>query len=690
MSQRDPYKYFRVEARELLEGLQRGVTALAGADRAPDLIPSLLRLAHTLKGASRVVKLPTVSDLAHRLEDILAPCRESGGPPPPAQLAELHQLLAAIADGLRGIDQPAAAPANAPTASPLAPVATPALLDSVRLQIAEVDAVLASVSGTAAELAALRVDFRGFEHTSQQARLLQAQAVRGRSSAAGYETGTRLQMDADDLATGIEAVRQRVASRVERLNRGLQRLHEDTGRLRLIPTEALLMFLERTVRDAAQALGKRVRLHTDNRTPRLDTPVFAGLQEALLHLVRNAIAHGIEAEAARQAAGKPLEGCVRVRITRGIGRLHVVCEDDGRGIDIEAVRRAAKAKGWLDAGQAVAPMDMAAAIDLLLRGGVTTTRTATEMSGRGVGLDAVRAAITRLGGELTIASTPGRGTVVSLNVPVVLSAIEALAVESGGAQFLLPLETVQRVVRAEATAIHHTAQREELHLDGRVFPYAALHRLIPSAVEHTHPRRRHVTLVIIQGETGAAAVGVDRLLGVSEAVVRPLPVLADASPYVAGASLGANGAPRLVLDAGALAVAIGAADAENATPAVSHPSILIVDDSLTTRMLEQSILESAGYQVDVAVSGEDALRRLQEHRCDLLLVDVEMPGMDGFALIEHLRRDPAWRQTPAILVTSRESRDDRLRGLAIGAQDYVIKGEFDQRRLLRRIGELLA
>lgn len=688
MAAKDPHRYFRVEARELLEGLRRGVAGLERADRDPDRIPSLLRLAHTLKGAARVVRLPAISDLAHRLEDILAPCRESAVPPLREQLAELRQLLEAIAAGLAVIDQPAAAPAEEPAATTPAPAAAPALLDTVRLQVAEVDAVLAGVADTSAELAALRADFRGFEPTTQQARRLLALAARSRASAVEHEAATRLQMDADDLASGLEGVRQRVAGHVERLGRDLQRLHEDTGRLRLIPTEALWTFLERAARDAAQTLGKRARLDTGSRTPRLDTPVFAGLQEALLHLVRNAVAHGIESEAKRLAAGKPPEGCIRVRIEHGIGRLHVVCEDDGHGIDTEAVRRAAVAKGWLGAGPA-APMDMAAAIRLLLRGGVTTTGAATEMSGRGVGLDAVRAAIARLGGELTINSTPGRGTVVALDVPVVLSAIEALAVESGGAQILLPLESVQRVVRTETSAIHCSAQREELHIDGRVLPYAALHRLIPSPAENTRLWRRHVTVVIIQGETGAAAVGVDRLLGATEAVVRPLPALAEAAAYVAGASLGANGAPRLVLDVRALAVAIGAADAETAAPVATHPPILVVDDSLTTRMLEQSILESAGYTVDLAVSGEDALRRLRERRYGLLLVDIEMPGMDGFALIEQLRRDPAWREIPAILVTSRESRDARQRGLAAGAQDYVIKGEFDQRRLLRRIGELL-
>lgn len=690
MTPRDPYKYFRIEARELLEGLQRGVAGLGDAGHDPERIPALLRLAHTLKGASRVVKLPAISDLAHRLEDILAPCRESAVSPSREQRGELDQLVASIAARLAGIDQPVAPAEGAAAAAPApAPAPASALFDTVRLQVAEVDLVLAGVAGTSEELAALRSDFRGFEPIARQARLLQLLAARSQTDGAGPETVARLHVDASDLASGLEGVRQRVAGRADRLGRDLQRLHEDTGRLRLIPTEALWSFLEHAVRDAAQALGRRVRLDPGSRTPRLDTPVFAGLQEALLHLVRNAVAHGIESEAERRSAGKPPEGCIRVRIERGIGRLRVVCEDDGRGIDAEAVIRAAAAKGWHTAGSG-SPVEMEAAIRLLLRGGVTTTRAATEMSGRGVGLDAVRAAMARLGGEFTITSTPGRGTVVALDLPVVLSAIEALAVESGGTQILLPLESVQSVARADVSAIHRSGQREELHLDNRVVPYADLHRLIPSSAGHERLRRKHVTVVMVKGGSETAAVGVDRTLGVIEAVVRPLPALADAAAYVAGASLGANGAPRLVLDAPALVRAIGDTTTADTVPAAQRPPILIVDDSLTTRMLEQSILESAGYTVDLAVSGEDALRCLGERRYGLLLVDVEMPGMDGFTLIEKLRGDPAWRDLPAILVTSREARNDRQRGFAIGAQDYVIKGEFDQRRLLRRIGELLS
>lgn len=685
MAVRDPYKYFRVEARELLEGLQRGVAGLETPGGDPDRIPALLRLAHTLKGAARVVRLTAVSDLAHRMEDILAPCRETAAPPPREQLVELHRLLAAIAAGLAVIDQPAPAPAEASAATPA--TAAPALLDTVRLQVAEVDTALAGMADLASELEALRGDFRGFAHAAQQARLLRALAARSRPGGGDFGTSARLQVDAGDLAAGLDEARQRASARVERLDRDLRRLHEDTGRLRLIPTKALQAFLERTVLDAAQALGKRVQIDVATRAPRLDSSVFAGLQEALLHLVRNAVAHGIETGAARLAAGKPVEGCIRVNLTHNAGRLRVVCEDDGGGIDTEAVRRAAVARGWIEAASA-ALLDMAEAIRLLLRGGVSTTRTATEMSGRGVGLDVARAAVARLGGGLTIHSVAGRGTSVVLEIPVALAAIEALAVESGGVQFLLPLESVQRVVRAESGAIRSAAGREELHLENRAIPYAGLHRLTAVRGEPSRRSHRHVTAVVLAD--AAAAIGVDRLLGATEAVVRPLPALAETAPFVTGASLGADGAPRLVLEARALAEAIGGAVAETAPPSVTRQPILVVDDSLTTRMLEQSILESAGYTVDLAVSGEDALKRLHERRYGLLLVDIEMPGMDGFALIRQLRGDPVWRDIPAILVTSRESNEDRQRGLEIGAQDYVIKGEFDQRRLLRRVGELLS
>ena len=705
MPPRDPYKYFRVEARELLEGLEHGVAGLAsGADHASQ-VAMLLRLAHTLKGAARVVRLPAVSELAHRVEDVLAPCRESSRPPSPGQQAELHRLIGDIAARLTELDRPAppsgaTTPGDAPSPLPAAsaalspgegaptggPAVTPAaLLDTVRLQAAEVDSALSSVAGTSAELAALRADFRGLDRTCAQARRILALAARGGVAASGPPA--RLQAEAGDLVADLESSRQRLVARAERIGRDLQRLHEETSRLRLIPVEVLWTFLERTARDAAQVLGKQVRVETSSRTPRLDARIFAGLQEALLHLVRNAVAHGIETESGRTLAGKPSEGLVRLGIEHRCDRLRITCEDNGAGIDTEAVRRAAVAKGLL-ADMPALSLEPEAAVRLLLRGGVSTTRTVSQMSGRGVGLDAVSAVVTRLGGELSLRSAPGRGLAVTLDLPVALSALDVLAATAGKAQWLFPLAAVSFVARVPAADIRRTAQGEELHHEGRAIPYVPLARLAPGWMARAAEPR--ITVVVVRGKAGLAAVGVDRLLGTVEAIVRPLPALSAAAEFVAGASLAASGAPRLVIEPDALVAAVSAAGAEALPATAAYAPILVVDDSLTTRMLEQSILESAGYEVDLAVSGEEAIERLKARDYALLLVDVEMPGMDGFALVERLRSEPAWRDLPAILVTSRDSREDRLRGIAVGAQDYVIKGEFDQRRLLQRIGELLS
>lgn len=684
---RDPYRYFRGEARELLEGLERGVTALEQDKEDSACLPTLLRYAHTLKGAARVVRLPALSQLAHRLEEVLAPCRENAVRPSGPQQAELREAIAAIAACLADLDRPAPPPPPPGDASPPAPAAAPALLDTVRLQAVEVDLALSSVAGTSAELNALRTELRALDQVGQQARLVRSLAMRGRSA----ETAARLPAEAGDLAVRLESAHRRFTDRVDRVARDLQRLHEDTSRLRLIPTEALWTFLEQVARDAAHTLGKRMRLETTSRAPRLDTPVFAGLQEALLHLVRNAVAHGLETETERRSAGKSPEGVVRLRIEPGRNRLRIECEDDGCGIDTEAVRRAAVAKGWRTGESSGVPMTMEEAIQLLLRGGVTTASTVNVMSGRGVGLEAARAAVARLGGEFTLRSTPGGGTTATIDVPVTFSALEVLAVTAGGADWLLPLGSVRRVLRTTAAEIRGDDRGERLCVDGRLLPYAALGRLVRPGVTPGRAQQGRPTIaVIVHAQNGLAAIGVDRLSGTTEAILRPLPALAVAAAFVAGASLEAGGKPRLAIDVEELVAAVAAAGAKPPEAVVAHAPILVVDDSLTTRMLEQSILESAGYTVEVAASGEEALERLRVRRYALLLVDVEMPGMDGFALIEQLRRDPEWRTLPAILVTSREAPEDRRRGLAAGAQDYVVKGEFDQGRLLRRIGELLA
>lgn len=269
-------------------------------------------------------------------------------------------------------------------------------------------------------------------------------------------------------------------------------------------------------------------------------------------------------------------------------------------------------------------------------------------------------------------------------VPVSLAAVDALIVEAGGRTVAIPLDSVKQTLRVAADDLAQSAQGASILFEGRDIPFAPLERALRRTTQ-SRDVARSWSAVVIEGANALAAVGVDRLRGTQSLVQRPLPQFTPADLVVAGASLDAEGHPQLVLDPEGLVAHVRGAGPMLMTVHATRAPILVIDDSLTTRMLEQSILESAGYEVDLATSGEDGLERARKRRYALFLVDVEMPGMDGFTFIERTRQDPGLRDIPAILVTSRASPEDRERGQAVGARAYIVKGEFDQSDLLEKI-----
>ena len=462
-------------------------------------------------------------------------------------------------------------------------------------------------------------------------------------------------------------------------------MREAAERLRLLPATLMASVLERTARDTAQAVGARVAFELIGGDVRLDADVLALIQPALVQAVRNAVAHGIEREAERMAAGKPGTGTVTIEVSRRGNRVAFICRDDGRGVDVEAVRRAAQRSGIAAAEAQRLPADEL--LRLVLRGGITTTGTVTEVSGRGIGLDVVREAAHRLGGEVAVRTEPNKGTAFELIVPVSMASLEALVVEAGPQTAAIPLDAVRQAVRIAPGGLAQTPTGSSIVFQGKVIPFRQLARSLRSTETRSAPQAW--SAVVVAGEAGLAAIGVDRLRGTETIVVRPLPELAPADPVISGASLDADGNPQLVLDPDALVLdAHQDGDRASVAAPVRRP-ILVVDDSLTTRMLEQSILESAGYTVHVASSGEEGLDKARQTRYALFLVDVEMPGMDGFTFIESTRADPDLRDTPAILVTSRGSPEDQQRGKEAGARGYIVKSEFDQGVLLERIRALI-
>jgi two-component system chemotaxis sensor kinase CheA len=325
---------------------------------------------------------------------------------------------------------------------------------------------------------------------------------------------------------------------------------------------------------------------------------------------------------------------------------------------------------------------------MLLRGGISTSKTVTDVSGRGVGLDVVREAVARLGGEVVFRTDPGIGTTFELVIPPSLASMEALLVEAGGGgnATAIPLDAVHSTLRVASGGISRAAPGASVLYEQKAIAFIPLSTALNGA---RWSADRIWTTVIVGGAAGLAAIGVDRLLGTAKIVVRPLPERLAASPVVAGAMLDAESNPQLVLDPDGLVAAAQRGDASELDPTPQRRPVLVVDDSLTTRMLEQSILESAGYEVDVALSGEEALDTVRRKCYALMLVDVEMPGMDGFTFIARIRSDPALRGIPAILVTSRAAPEDRQRGREVGAQGYIVKSEFDQAELLAMIRPLM-
>jgi two-component system, chemotaxis family, sensor kinase CheA len=298
----------------------------------------------------------------------------------------------------------------------------------------------------------------------------------------------------------------------------------------------------------------------------------------------------------------------------------------------------------------------------------------------------VRDTAARLDAQVALHSEPGRGTTVELAVPVSVAALTALHVAASGATAAVPLDSVRSTAFVPPDRVLRMPDGAAVEHDGVVIPFVPLARVLGLPLA---PSRRFWSAVVVQAGPRLVALGADRLAGTSDIVVRPLPPFVDADPAVAGAALDAEGNPRLVLDpAGLVAAAAAGAAAPHDGPRAERAPILVVDDSLTTRMLEQSILESAGYEVVLAVSAEEALERARERRFGLFVVDVEMPGMDGFEFVRLTRQDPR-TAAPAILVTSRGAPEDRQRGLDAGASAYVVKSEFDQGRLLEKIEELL-
>ncbi|MEU8657602.1 hybrid sensor histidine kinase/response regulator [Actinoplanes philippinensis] len=678
---KDPLRYFRIEARELVDQISAGVLDL-DQRAGPEPVAKLLRFAHTLKGAARVVKQKDIADRAHAFEEILVPHRADAGPLAAEEMRELLRLNDEIAAHVALMEKPppvetAPEPAAAHEPEPAEPI-------THRAATQDLDELLDAIGETNTRMAPLRAGCATVERLQRSAANLADQLRHDRGAAGGPARAAAVR-----LAGELGSAGRRFTDAVDQIERELDEVRAKAEGLRLVPVSSVFTALRRAVRDAADAEGRRVRFSARGAGIRMGAHLLGPVSGAFLHVVRNAVAHGIEPADVRLAAGKPAEGTVTVEVERR-GRFAVFrCVDDGRGFDLDALRRTAEDRGLLPPGGP--PPDVDDLLRLVLQGGISTSPSVTEVAGRGIGMDAVRDVADQLHGEVTVRSRPGHGATVELMFPLALLAMTGLIVEAGGTVATLPLDTVRACVRlgaGEATAA--VASGRLVHEDTAA-PFLPLAEALyaGSAVPDSPGIG---AAVVVNGPSGVFAIGVDRLAGTSALVARPLPDLTPASPVIGSVAVDADGNPRLVLDPAGLAEEVlrrHRSDRPVAAAQAEPLPILVVDDSLTTRMLERSILESAGYEVDLAASGEEGLEKARSRSYGLFLTDIDMPGIDGFTFVERTRADPLLAVVPAILVSSRASAADRDRGRAAGASAYVVKGEFDQEQLLDHIRRLV-
>jgi two-component system chemotaxis sensor kinase CheA len=649
-------RVFATEAAELADRLNAAVADAASSTTESGLAETR-RLLHSFKGAAHTAGFTALGDLAHALEGTFA----AGRVPDAPAFERVRAALAAIEGALQEIASSGKEPNERLTRA----------RESVLLT--EGAAPPAAVTPAPRENESVgRVDLLALEGIAQ--RILAA-----RTAAERLSRGLRAAaLTSPELGEFAAASRE--------LLRALADANRDSAKLRLRPVGALLASARATFADALARTGKRGRLVCAGEDVLLDRRISSDLQAALAHAVRNAVDHGFERADERAAAGKSDLPTLTVRAAaRGI-RVELAIEDDGRGIDLEAVRGAAIERGLVAPDEEASPEQLER---LVFLPGFSTRATVTETSGRGVGLDVVRDTVERLNGRVRLRSTPGRGTQLALEVPVSLASARSLVVARAGQRFAIPLVAATRILTIEKIGV--TGGRPTIETEGErcLLLDLAASFCLPAPGEPAQA-------VLVEVGDRRVALGVDAVIEETELTVRPVGEPLGRLPCVAGlAFAGEELVPILELaelmrsaPRDARPKAPPASVAAPSKPDTGAKSVLVVDDSITTRTLEENILTLAGYRVRTAVNGVEALAALDGGGIDLVITDLEMPGIDGLELLRRMAADPALAALPAIMVSSRaESREQALRA---GARSYVVKRAFDQEQLVDEVARLLS
>ncbi|MDZ4255803.1 MAG: response regulator, partial [Sulfuritalea sp.] len=519
-------------------------------------------------------------------------------------------------------------------------------------------------------------------------------------------------IERDELAAKAFAERlaalERLAEQERRALAGMvDGLQGDMRQALMLPFASLLELLPKLVRDLARDSGKQVELHIEGAALEIDRRILEQMKDPLIHLIRNAIDHGIETAEARRSACKPLAGRIAIGIAAKAGnRVELTVADDGAGVDLEKLKAAARKLGLIAAegaaegvagelAEELAGLGGDTALALMFESGLTTSPILTDLSGRGLGLAIVREKVEKLGGSVAAELPAAGGTLFRIVLPTALATFRGLLVGLGERQFVLPSRSVERVLRMPAANVKTVENRAAVEIGGQA---VALVRLADAlglpGLGANVASGADLQLAVLEASGRRIAFAVDAILGTQEVLVKNLGPQLRRVPNIAGATVLGPGRVVPILNVADLLksaqrVRPQAAVAPAPTLAQRQHALLVVEDSITARSLLKNILESAGYRVETAVDGIDAMTALRSGQFDLVVSDVEMPRMDGFELTARIRADKKLAELPVVLVTALESREHKERGIEVGANAYIVKSSFDQSNLFAVIRRLL-
>lgn len=735
---------------QMLRELNRVAHSMKGASRAVGL-KVIETIAHYMEevfaaAAQQHLHLePHVCDLIYDGLDLIQRVVDGEETDEETLAQVLVQMEQVVASSAATADAPAAAPAHNGAAEPSvdhhdhheppraggaarlsveipsAPAAAPALMDtattlmrpaeeSIRVSVSKLDHLMGEVS----ELLVARMQSEERVREVQALRRLHGKWRREWQSirAAYIRLARRVQDDQSALNDDLQVIFKFLESNQRnlltatqqltqvvhalgqdnlRLTMLAEQLQDDVGGMRMVSFETLIGGFQRIVRDLARDTGKQVLFDLVGVTVEVDKTVLDVLKDPIMHLLRNAVDHGIETPAEREQHGKPPTGRVTLEVEQRGSEIVVRVRDDGSGINTARLKQKALSTGIISAQEADS-MSEDDVRSLIFHPGLTTAAELTAISGRGIGMDIVRERVESLRGRVSVQSVVGVGTTISLNVPVSLTRIRCVLLEVGGETYAVPSAVVTRMTTLHRDEVFTAENRDMIVLEGHPLPLVSMAEVL--GTPGGQRRAQHLTLMALRAADRTVAFEVDSLQSERELVLKPLGPEIERAQFVSGAALLGTGAVIIVLDANDLVrsatgrmlpVRRGLPESQPARAVSRRLSVLVVDDSITTRTLEKNILDTAGFDVSVAIDGEEAWQKITEQYFDVVISDVEMPKMNGLELVRRIKGSDRTRHIPVILLTSLGKPEHQEAGLKAGADAYLVKSRFDQGELLHMI-----